>query len=57
VNGDFVCKKINTSRQRLNSSNKEYSTYPLREGKDFQVERVVIGSVRMNVSLRGVNEI
>jgi DNA polymerase V len=48
LNGDFVCKKIDTRRQRLISSSKEFSTYQLREGEDFQVEGVVISSVRLH---------
>jgi len=52
LNGDFVCKKIDTRRQRLNSSNKEFSTYQLREGEDFQCEGVVISSVRLHRELK-----
>jgi len=48
LNGVFVCKKIDTKRQRLISSNKAFSTYHLREGEDFLVEGVVISSVRMH---------
>ncbi len=48
LNGDFVCKKIDTKHQRLISSGKGYSTYQIREGEDFLVKGVVISSVRMH---------
>jgi len=48
LNGGLVCKKIDTKMQRLISSNKDSSTYQLREGEDFLVEGVVISSVRMH---------
>jgi len=35
LNGGLVCKKIDTKMQRLISSNKDSSTYQLREAKIF----------------------
>jgi len=48
LNGDFVCKKIDTKNQRLLSSGKGFSTYQIREGEEFLVKGVVISSVRMH---------
>ncbi len=48
LNGDFVCKKIDTKNQRLLSSGKGFSNYQIREGEEFLVKGVVISSVRMH---------
>jgi len=53
LNGDFICKKIDLPRQQLVSAGKGYATYQLHEGEEFQVEGVVISSIRMHRPFRG----
>ncbi|WP_281557180.1 S24 family peptidase [Thalassomonas sp. RHCl1] len=48
LNGVFVCKKIDREKARLLSSSPGYLPYQLQEGDDFQVEGVVIRSVRLH---------
>ena len=54
LNGTFVCKKVDTTKARLLSSAAGYHPYTLKEGDDFQVEGVVIRSIRLHRPLTKV---
>lgn len=51
LNGVFVCKQIDKNNQRLLSSAKGYQAYHLQESDEFQVEGVVIRSIRLHKKL------
>ncbi|MBN3561294.1 LexA family protein [Aliamphritea spongicola] len=48
LNGVFVCKKIDKRRGVLLSSAPGNKPYHLREGDNFQIEGVVIRSIRLH---------
>lgn len=50
LNGEFVCKRLDKEQWRLVSS-KPYSAYKLSENDEFQIEGVVISSVRLHKKL------
>ena len=52
LNGVFVCKKIDKTNSRLISSAPGFKPYYLQEGDEFQVEGVVIRSIRMHRPVR-----
>ncbi|MEH6580142.1 MAG: S24 family peptidase [Amphritea sp.] len=54
LNGTFVCKKVDTAKARLLSSAAGYRPYTLKEGDDFQIEGVVIRSIRLHRPLSKV---
>ena len=54
LNGVFVCKKINKVKGCLLSSSPNHPPYIINDGDEFQVEGVVIRSVRLHRSLKKV---
>ncbi|WP_271270238.1 S24 family peptidase [Aliamphritea hakodatensis] len=48
LNGVFVCKKIDKRRAMLLSAAPGRAPYHIREGDDFQIEGVVIRSIRLH---------
>lgn len=48
LNGCFVCKKLDTLNESLVSSGSKAGSYKIKEGDIFQVEGVVIRSIRMH---------
>ena len=48
LNGEFVCKKIDKASRRLLSSAPGYPPYCVNETDEFQVEGVVIRSIRLH---------
>jgi DNA polymerase V len=48
LNGVFICKKIDIKKQLLLSSGADLPSYKIQEEDEFQVEGVVISSVRMH---------
>jgi DNA polymerase V len=48
LNGEFVCKLLGSNKHSLLSASKNYAPYFLSEGDDFQLEGVVISSVRLH---------
>ncbi|GAB1107047.1 MAG: translesion error-prone DNA polymerase V autoproteolytic subunit [Shewanella algae] len=46
LNGEFVCKLIDTGRKQLVSANEHHQPVPIFEWDQFSVEGVVIRSVR-----------
>ncbi len=51
LNGVFVCKQIDKYQQRLLSSSQSHQSYEIRESDDFQIEGVVIRSIRLHRKL------
>ncbi|MGB1238439.1 MAG: S24 family peptidase [Pseudomonadales bacterium] len=51
LNGVFICKKLELPTGKLLSSGSPQSTYHLREGDQFDVEGVVIRSIRLHKPL------
>ncbi len=51
LNGVFVCKQIDQFNRRLLSCSKGQPAYQIREGDEFQVEGVVIRSIRLHRKL------
>lgn len=52
LNGVFVCKRIDTQHATLLSAAHGYKPYKLKEGDEFQMEGVVIRSIRLHRPLR-----
>lgn len=52
LNGNFVCKIVDTMNRRLLSSSETSKAYELREGDEFSVEGVVIRSIRLHRPLK-----
>lgn len=48
LNGEFVCKKVDKENRQLLSAAPGYKPYKLKDGDDFQVEGVVISSIRLH---------
>ncbi|OUS38538.1 DNA polymerase V ['Osedax' symbiont bacterium Rs2_46_30_T18] len=48
LNGEFLCKQVDRKGGRLMSAAKGYEPYTLRPGDDFQVEGVVVRSIRLH---------
>ncbi|GAB3530732.1 MULTISPECIES: LexA family protein [Photobacterium] len=48
INGEFVCKILDTDRRLLLSANQAYQPVPIMEFDQFSVEGVVIRSVRFH---------
>lgn len=48
LNGDFVCKLIDTNQRCLLSASRGLSPYFLNESDEFQIEGVVTRSIRMH---------
>jgi len=46
LDGDLTCKILDRRNRRLLSANDGYPPIPVREGTDFQIEGVVIHSIR-----------
>lgn len=51
LNGVFVCKHIDKRNQRLLSCANGHQAYNIKEGDDFQIEGVVVRSIRLHRSL------
>ncbi|WP_371376509.1 LexA family protein [Thalassotalea aquiviva] len=51
LNGVFVCKQIDKYNHRLLSSSSTHQAYEIREGDDFQIEGVVVRSIRLHRKL------
>lgn len=54
LNGVFVCKRVDRKRYTLLSSTHGHHPYQIREGDVFQIEGVVIRSIRLHRDLRKV---
>lgn len=54
LNGCFVCKQIDLQNMLLLSSSDEYAAYYLSEADSFQIEGVVMKSIRL---LRGSEQL
>jgi DNA polymerase V len=52
LNGVFVCKYLDINNRALKSANSEFSSYFIAEGDEFQIEGVVIRSIRLHTPLR-----
>lgn len=52
LNGVFVCKRIDMKGTRLLSSAKGFMPYTLQSGDEFQLEGVVIRSIRLHRPLQ-----
>jgi len=46
LNGELTCKILDMHNRRLLSANDGYPPLPIEEGADFQIEGVVINSIR-----------
>jgi len=46
LNGELTCKILDRRNRRLLSANDGYPPLPIKEGADFQIEGVVIHSIR-----------
>ena len=46
LNGELTCKILDMHNRRLLSANDNYPPLPIEEGADFQIEGVVINSIR-----------
>jgi len=46
IDGEMTCKILDVRNQRLVAANKRYAAIPIKDGTDFQVEGVVIHSIR-----------
>lgn len=52
LNGVFVCKYLDKVNRCLLSASDDFKKYHLSEGDEFQIEGVVIRSIRLHVPLR-----
>lgn len=52
LNGVFVCKYLDKENRCLLSANDEFTKYHLSDGDEFQIEGVVIRSIRMHQPLK-----
>lgn len=52
LNGVFVCKQIDQYNRRLLSCSSEHNSYQIREGDEFQIEGVVVRSIRLHRKLQ-----
>ena len=52
LNGVFVCKYLDKENRRLLSANDDFNAHLISEGDEFQIEGVVIRSIRLHVPLR-----
>ena len=54
LNGEFICKQVDKKNGRLLAAAKGFEPYTLKAGDSFQVEGVVVRSIRLH---RAINNI
>jgi len=54
LNGVFVVKEVDKTNKQLLSAAKGYPPYKLNTGDEFQIEGVVIRSIRLHKPLTGI---